>query len=382
LIDRRQYRTAWGACVFVAVSSLAAAAFTMQNHDRPVAASRSSAPSYTSFEHATKAHRLECSSCHKFPSDNWQKGRPEADAIPDVTEYPKHESCMRCHMQQFFRGARPAICTICHTDPGPRNAMRHPFPNPRDAFDQSTKGKTHQSDFLPGFPHDKHVEIVTAHRRGMSNFTFASFSQEPNEASCVVCHKTMAPLGKSADEYLTKPPEKLGEAFWLKKGTFKSSPVGHTGCFNCHSADSGIEPAPSSCAKCHHLKPALPRADLDPATPRRMAITDKQMLDNWGSRYSSGTFAHEHFAHVDLSCATCHTVSKINTADPSTRKVPIVSCAGCHATPTTDDGGVINYEVDQRKKTPTFQCVKCHITSGKLAVPASHTEALKAATGK
>jgi hypothetical protein len=335
---------------------------------------------YREFPHAAQAHKMECSKCHKFPSDNWNKVRSEKDAFPDVTEYPRHDSCVGCHRQQFFRGATPNICSICHTAPGPSSPNRHPFPNPREIFDQSTKGKTHTSDFLPMFPHDKHIEIVAAHRSSATQFATASFiSRRPDdgEKSCVVCHQTMAPQGKSPDEYLTKPPADIGEAFWLKKGTFKTEPTGHTNCFTCHSPD--IPPAPSNCAACHQLKPSLPRADFDPSMPKLMAVTDKPMIDNWSRRYSSGTFAHEHFAHADLSCSTCHTVTKLNTADPATKKVAISACATCHATPKLDDGGVINYEIDQRQKKANFQCVKCHIALGKLPIPTSHTQAVKEA---
>ncbi len=100
------------------------------------------------------------------------------------------------------------------------------------------------------------------------------------------------------------------------------------------------------------------------------------------SRESAGAFRHEFFAHVELSCSTCHNVLTMNTADPVTRKVSIASCATCHATATSDDGGALNYEVDSRKTNPAFQCVKCHITFGKLPIPESHIKAIAEAAGK
>ncbi len=202
---------------------------------------------YTRFEHSSKAHRLECGTCHKFPSDNWKKVRSEKDAFPDVTEYPKHESCLNCHRQQFFRGATPQICSICHTNKfPPRNSARWPFPNPREVFDTSSKGKAAVSDFSIGFPHDKHIEIVSKNRSSefsLANASFVRSARAVGEESCVVCHTTFKPQGESDDEYVTKPPAKLGDDFWLKKGTFKTTPIGHTTCFTCHSADTGILPA-------------------------------------------------------------------------------------------------------------------------------------------
>jgi hypothetical protein len=54
----------------------------------------------------------------------------------------------------------------------------------------------------------------------------------------------------------------------------------------------------------------------------------------------------------------------------------------CHATPTTDDGGALNFEMDKRAGDAKFQCTKCHIVFGKLPVPKTHIDALAAATGK
>ena len=203
---------------------------------------------YSEFPHSEKAHQVECGTCHKFPSDNWNKVRTGDTAFPDVTEYPKHQSCVSCHKQQFFKGTPPKICSICHVNSvPPGDSTRHPYPNPREIFDQSPKGKTAESDFVVGFPHDKHIEIVSYNRTDIGAFVNASFARADRrlagEESCAVCHQTYKPQGDSKDEYVTPPPPKLGDAFWLKKGTFKTAPIGHTICFTCHNADTGILPA-------------------------------------------------------------------------------------------------------------------------------------------
>ncbi len=341
-------------------------------------------PKYNQFEHKTLTHQQECGNCHKFPSSNWNKVRTGSDAFADITEYPQHDSCIKCHKQQFYRGTPPAICSICHTNPGPRISTRHPFPNPREIFDLSLKGKKATSDFVIGFPHDKHVDIVAAHRRPRTGFVNAAFVRETARAeeSCSVCHKTMSPQGDLPDEYLVKKPEKSGDAFWLKRGTFKSTPIGHTTCFTCHSADTGILPAPETCSACHKLKPPQPAADYNDKLAAPMGVTEKAMLDRWRRRDSSGTFRHEWFSHAEASCSTCHNVLTMNTADPLTKKVSMSACATCHATPTSDDGGALNFEADSRQKNPKFDCTKCHVTFGKLAIPKSHLDALSAATGK
>ena len=339
--------------------------------------------SYSQFPHSVKAHQLECASCHKFPSPNWNKVRTGSDAFPDITEYPRHESCLNCHRAQFFRGNPPAICTICHVNPSPRDSRRHPFPNPREIFDQSTKGKIATSDFVVSFPHDKHIDIVSSLDKPSGPFMRVAFSRvNAMQDSCSVCHVTLQPQGEAQEEYLTKPPADVGDKFWLKRGTFKSVPIGHTTCFNCHSQDSGLSPAPTSCNTCHKLKPPQPPADFDAKLASRMGVADKPMLDLWSRRISAGTFRHEWFSHAELSCSTCHNVNTINTADHLTTKVPVTACAACHATATADEGGVLNYEVESRNKNKSFQCTKCHIVFGSKPIPESHLKALRAATGK
>lgn len=332
---------------------------------------------YSEFPHSQKAHQIACGSCHKFPSDNWKNVRSADAAFPDITDYPSHASCVGCHRQQFFKGRPPVICSICHTNPGPRNSSRHPFPNPREIFDQSPKGKTAESDFSVAFPHAIHVDIVTGGGPRNSGFITASYSRAPAaEESCAVCHKTISPQGDSAEEYVIPPPKDLGDAFWLKKGTFKSAPTGHTTCFTCHNADSGMTPAPTDCATCHKLKAESGPADYDPALASKMGVADKVMRDAWRTRTSSGTFRHEWMSHAELDCSTCHNVETLVTNDQKTKKVAVTSCNMCHITATTEDGGVLNYEIDQRKKNAGFQCVKCHVSFGNLPIPESHVQAV------
>ena len=168
----------------------------------------------------------------------------------------------------------------------------------------------------------------------------------------------------------------LGDAFWLKKGTFKTIPISHAPCSSCHNTDAGIEPAPSKCEVCHKLLPAqTSAADFDPKVAVTMGITDQTTLARWGRRESSGTFPHEGGMHPTLTCASCHNVATMNTADAKTLKVSVKSCGGaegCHVTATRDEGGILNYEIDQKKTSPAFVCTKCHLTFGAEPAPASH----------
>ena len=335
---------------------------------------------YSEFPHSAKAHQLVCSTCHKFPSPNWNKVRTGDAAFPDITDYPKHESCLNCHKEPFFGGRPPVVCSICHTNPGPRDSSRHPFPNPREIFDLSKKGKTAESDFAVLFPHDKHIEIVASLGGARSTFRQVSFNaKRAAEESCAVCHQTLKPQGDSSEEYITKPPADLGDGFWLKKGTFKTKPIGHTTCFTCHSVDSGLTPLPTDCGTCHKLRQPLPPADFDEKLAARIGVSDRVTLDSWRRRDSTGKFQHAFVAHSDLSCDTCHNVVTMNTTEASTKRVKIASCAMCHVTATADDAGALNFEADARKANTSFQCTKCHLVFGRLPMPASHAAALEAA---
>lgn len=310
-------------------------------------------------------------------------------AFEDVSEYPQHTACFQCHNQQFFTGAAPVICSVCHTNASPRNAPRYQFPSLGEGFYATKKGLNFSPDFKLNFPHDKHIEIVggiqpdSLKKRGVS-FISTSFGQEDAAQagkSCNVCHQTAQPQGTADEEYVTKPPKGLPEdAFWLKKGAFKTVPLTHDSCFTCHSRESGQAPAPSDCNACHKLAPSgeQSHSDFDPRLAALMGITDNLTLMRWRKR-EAGAFRHEMVSHAELACASCHNVAQINTLDEKTKKVKILTCggAGCHITATADEGGILNYVVEQRKTDPAFQCTKCHIVFGKEPIPQSHLDALE-----
>jgi hypothetical protein len=343
---------------------------------------------YSKFAHSSQAHRQQvCDSCHKFPTPNWNKVRKEGEAFEDVTDYPVHASCINCHHEQFFAGARPAICTNCHTNPSPRDSTRHPFPNPREIFDKSVKGQTSFSEFQINFPHDKHLDLFGRVRPGQGTEADAGFMRASwrkggdiqNKDSCSNCHQTYMPQGDSEDEFVTPPPKDLPEdAFWLKKGAFKTTPTSHETCFACHTADSGLKPAQADCATCHQLRPSAEvRADFDPRLATTMGIKDKTLLEKWRRR-EAGRFRHEWISHAELACAACHDATKINTLDERTKKVPVLSCGGagtgCH---TGEPDSALNEAVAKKRAESNFVCTKCHVIFGRDPVPASHLNAVQ-----
>ncbi len=305
---------------------------------------------YSRFSHANAKHRLECQTCHRFPSANWKAVRKESDAFPDISEFPEHQSCIACHRTQFFARERPAprICSNCHVKASPRDTSRFPFPSLGAAFWASARGKEFVSDFRVAFPHDKH--------------------QDSGADNCATCHETHQPQGDSDQEFVTRPPKDHGDAFWLKKGTFKSLPLTHSQCFSCHNQESELAPLPQSCSSCH--QPAgNSHVDFDQKLAKTIGFDDPIAMAVWRRRTAAGAFRHE--VHGEIECTKCH--------DVKTLKPAVKSCGGaegCHITATTDDGGILNYEMNQRKANAQFVCVKCHIVYGSRPLPASHPAAV------
>ena len=375
----------------VAVSLAAVEPQTRSQSRRRPPASAQQKPkiNYAEFSHTTHVtkQKLKCDSCHKFPTANWKEVRKGDAAFEDVAEFPNHAACLDCHRQQFFAPERPAprICSNCHVAVTPRNTVRFLFPSLGDLTDGSAPRRDSTSEFAVHFPHETHLEVVSR-KPQFSEPRFIALSwqsqqQQKPPANCAVCHKNYQPQGQSSEEYVTKPPKDLGDGFWLKKGTFNTIPNSHTGCFTCHNAESGIAPVSSDCQVCHRLPtaPVQINSDFDPRLPSIMGIKDHFMLSAWRERISAGAYRHEGGAHPDLACTDCHVPARMNTVDIQTLKVPVSSCGGadgCHATATTDEGGILNFEIDEKKKNPSFVCTKCHITFGRQGVPASHVSAI------
>jgi hypothetical protein len=347
---------------------------------------------YSQFSHAThvESQKLACDSCHKFPTKNWKELRKGDAAFADVGDFPEHDTCLSCHRQQFFARERPApvICSNCHIAVTPRDTSRWLFPSLGDLTDPKLKRRNARSEFAVGFPHEKHLDVVGFNgpwrdRPAFTNAAFRAINQDQPK-SCAVCHQMYQVQGDSNDEYIVKPPQDLGDAVWLKKGTFMTVPNSHTACFTCHNADSGIPPDSKDCGSCHKLRAgASPRVDFDPKLPSVMAIKDHVALAQWQTRRSSGTFRHEGGAHPGVSCLNCHNVPSMNTLEPNTLKVPVTSCGGaegCHATATLDEGGALNFEIEEKKKDSKFVCTKCHLVYGREAIPPGHPKAIPTPT--
>jgi hypothetical protein len=372
-----------------------------QQQRRRAPAARAPRVDYSKFTHRTAAHQRSCDSCHTSPTPNWSRARAGEAAFPDVTDYPEHESCMNCHRQQFFVGARPVICSVCHTNVSPRDGTRHPFRNPPEGFEAGAGKKPRPaSEFATVFPHDRHQDVMArlatppepSRDFGFVRASFAAPQGTPKKAvdSCTICHQTFQPQGDLKEEFVIPAPADLPKnalgvgAFWMKKGTLKTTPTSHASCFNCHWQDGGEQPLSSNCAGCHKLvppgavasalKPARADADLDHASAK--GVADKEMLAHWARR-KSATFRHEEGSHLTVGCTSCHiNITAVNRLDADTLDVPIQTCSAtaCHGA-RTGVKSIIFKEVEQRKKPDgaSYQCIKCHLGYGKEPTPPSHS---------
>ena len=234
---------------------------------------------YSQFRHSNPKHQLECQTCHKFPSQNWKAVRKEADAFPDISEFPEHQSCIGCHRKQFFARERPAprICLNCHVKATPNDTARYPFPSLREAFLATPRGATFVAEFRVQFPHDKH-----------------------SDQECTDCHQ-------SAESPKTKP-------------------LAHALCFTCHNQESELPPSPQSCDTCHKIG--------GESSQRLFAHAQQSPTD-----YSQ--FKHDNKNHARLPCLLCHRREN-NSAQPALPgKDQHTPCVGCHAPLFANNSGPI-----------------------------------------
>ena len=272
---------------------------------------RRAAIDYSKFSHATQKHQAACGTCHKIPSQDWTK----VSAYPDVVDYPSHNACVGCHRPQFFRGARPPICSVCHSKTSPRDDVRFAFRNPQAKL-----------QFTIEFPHDKHQDVIASLRRPAKAFAHAPVQ---NYYNCTICHAS-------------------------RTETFKAAPTDHASCFNCHWKSQ--QPVAANCNGCH--KPATTPYVLT-GLPER--ISAKFMHEAGGEKKN----------HV-LECTSCHiNITKAASLRGLKPDVPITACTECH----NKDGlrQDLNKELASIDKNRTFVCEYCHAANvGTLDPPSSH----------
>lgn len=291
---------------------------------------------YSQFLHSTPKHQAACSTCHEAPTENWRKVR----TFPDVADYPGHAACVNCHRPQFFRSAKPVICSVCHSKVSPRDDGRFAFSRP------STPRQ-----FEIEFPHDKHQDVIARVLRQLqshpTSFIRASFTPTDDKTkhynNCEICH---APRVNTP----VAPVSGWPDSFVPEVAFFKAAPSDHASCFNCHWKSQ--QPTSSNCAGCHKAagKPLLPSE-----TPLRVSMK----------------FRHAREQHV-AECTTCHiNITKSSTLRGLAPDVPITACSECH----NKDGLRLDVsnELEAIDKNRDFTCSYCHTSDvGRRDPPVSH----------
>jgi hypothetical protein len=351
------------------------------------AASRGAGRNYSRFkheDHRSPVAKLDCADCHLIPSP----AAPDLIAAatkPSIEGYPYHDSCVRCHRPQFFKGAAPPICTVCHTRATPRLTAHDMQPFPK-------QGEEAMAREFPGyFPHSLHQNVIAraekpARDQASWSFVTASFKsldETPVKVldNCATCHLTdeRAPVAISVGgtESVFKP-----EA----KGTFKTVPSGHASCFNCHWQSQS--PLKDDCAGCH-----LPQSDFmkkkraasfEAALPGVLSPNAVQWFKAWPRAWPkrlSIKFRHETANH-DIGCTVCHiNITQMETLNIPKADVPITTCAPCHISTSPvlrkESGNLTIFsemtEEAKDKDNKTNTCIGCHTTLiGRERPPCSH----------
>ncbi|MCA1642506.1 MAG: hypothetical protein LC785_11270 [Acidobacteria bacterium] len=348
-----------------------------------------SARDYSRFSHASASHsKRDCASFHRIVSFEQ----------PDLKDYPDHPSCVECHRRQFFKGARPAICSNCHTVVSPRGAARFEFPKPGGA-----------SEFADVFPHANHVKTTS-----LIQFKKVIGEKANTQASCLYCHKVDA--AKRA-----APPQAGGaNAFAPPAGTFMTTPTSHATCFQCHWRE-GVDnreqpPLANECARCHRnvaasalavAKPAKslaypPVANADALLRLMLTNPTASLRAGFPPRRAAAKFVHDLEAHkkksneegkeVAITCLQCHAAARKAATLESFRLkenragLPTCSSSACH---TAISGMAqlklsVYRELRERGRDAKFDCALCHTPPASLAVeiPCSHYAAVLAGATK
>jgi hypothetical protein len=323
------------------------------NRRAPAQTSRRAGVNYSRFLHDNnhvkydKANRANCSNCHTLNSP----------LQFDIKDYPDHPSCVNCHRQQFFVGARPVICTVCHKASSPRDERRFDFPKPNVDVTREFPGR---------FPHALHQDLLARSQSSpetigaaahylvrTSSERGAAVADVRAEENCATCHARYDKTKKEEAGFF--PAAGWPDNMLAGVGTFRkipNGPEGHRTCFTCHASSekgwSSPAPVANDCAGCHSKsapaaiaavtqpKPApAGQKSAPPALASLMKVSFTNVLlpqrkvitfqhDGGGQSEGAATGSH------DMACTVCH----INITQAQTLivrpDVPISSCAICH----------------------------------------------------
>jgi hypothetical protein len=380
----------------------------------PAQAPTKPARDYSLFTHAShrkdsNGKELACSSCHTIPSP------AEPDKIAAATDpridmgYPYHDSCLRCHRQQFYRGNFPVICTVCHTRVSPRLSSRDVYPQ----FPNPKRGSGIMEREFPGyFPHGLHQSLMvknnppvreTNERLSLLRVSFNVEQQEKQPANppdvCATCHLTdeRGPVALPLKGIQSEETFKRIEADTFKTIPGESGTSAHASCFSCHW--QAQKPTKDDCNGCHLSQSDYKARKLEITQPPAFSPSATRWFKDWPValpkrfslkfRHNTHTLSfndNTETNHHDVGCATCHiNITQMTTLNIVKADVPIMSCVPCHATdrggaiPVGKDVRVTIYDEMRLKEEPgkNYTCVACHISPiGREQPPCSHYSAI------
>ena len=325
------------------------------------------ASSFNHESHRAPKTKLNCTACHTIPSHE-VPDEIVAATKSSIKGYPYHDSCLECHRRtppQFFSGATPAICNVCHTRSGPRLTAREVYPQFPKRIDLTFRQ-------LPGyFPHEKHRPVISDLKK----------VADLKQVSCKDCHRKDE---RTPVAFLVGGEEKT---LTPGAGTFHVSPdlpndprSAHSSCFACHweTNDETKKPGKNNCSGCHLTQKDFAQKESSLLLPIRAAWF-KDWPRDWPRRVSI-KFRHERKEHL-ASCTSCH-ANIVETASLNTKHVSIGSCLKCHKSEKPkifeeleaedEDSNVVTNK-GLTSKDGKHTCSGCHTTLiGSAPPPCSH----------
>jgi len=383
---------------------------------RPGRRRRSAPPSaklgnkYSNFTHEShskhakdpQARTLKCNDCHVIRSAT-DPGRIAAATkhTAAAPSYPYHDSCLRCHEQQFYRGDRPVICTVCHS----RVAVRLTSRDVYSKFPSPKRGDIMMREFPGYYPHGLHQSVMALDRRPPSQtfnaglvFQRVSFRSAPTDRApttdiCARCHFT----DQRGPITLRLSPTQKDDTFKrIEADTFKTVPgyrdaEGHGYCFTCHW--EAQRPNKDDCDGCHLSRSDYAARKVVIIEPPALSAKALTWFENWPSELPKRfSLKFRHNTHTlspdgktesnnhDFGCTTCH----LNIASMTTLSIPkadvrIVACGPCHGTTSAIPVGAgirVTLSDEMRLRTDiskNYTCVACHTSViGREQAPCTH----------
>lgn len=290
------------------------------------------AETYNEYRHDIRQHIENCASCHKLDS---LRGVTESNISQRtaINDFPDHDACLSCHRTQFFNGARPAICTVCHTVVSPVSDKRFAFPKSPNEFAIIFPHAAHQTALakLNDPPNQPRADTNTGNLENSARFINAAFisahrrrrhyrhdDDQNNNAS---------PNSKSDEaRRANKNPATQAEATQAKINTLNRT------CAVCHQADLSREfDAPKNWIELKATSDT-DKLTIDEnggtlvSTDGTRRLSNGTLIDKDGKQTAVNTLGTFQLsprgASAHATCFACH----YQTQNPIAN-----NCAGCHA---------------------------------------------------